>query len=142
MTIGTYEANLKRALSKMPDYETSDIRFAIPTPELLPEGKTSVLKNFAQIADILNRDPAHIMKFLLKEMGTAGKIDGGRAIFQGRFTARALLETLEAYVDEFVLCSECGRPDTSITRTERVLMMKCDACGAHRPVRKRASRTS
>lgn len=142
MTINNYEENLKRALKQMPDYETSDIRFAIPQPEVLSEGKTSVLKNFAQIADILNRDPAHIMKFLLKEMGTAGKIEGGRATFQGRFTALALLDNLQAYVDEFVLCSECGRPDTSITRTERVLMMKCDACGAHRPVRKRATRST
>ena len=39
-----------------------------------------------------------------------------------------------SYTETFVLCSECGRPDTHINKEGRVLILECEACGAHRPV--------
>src|SRR5659263_203453 len=103
----------------------------------MTEGKTTVLENFAVIVDKLNRESSHIFKFLLRELGTAGKIDGSRAIFQRRITSGMISELINAYVKEYVTCSECGRPDTHLLKTERVLTLRCDACGAHRPITKR-----
>lgn len=132
-----YEALLDRALDKLPDKETTDVRFVIPEPKIFMEGKTTVLDNFNNIADVLNRDPDHLMKFLTRELGTAGKIEGGRAIFQGRFTRDMMKNNIQAYVDEYVICSECNRPDTQLIKVDRVMVLKCAACGAHRPVKKR-----
>ncbi|AFV24295.1 translation initiation factor IF-2 subunit beta [Methanolobus psychrophilus R15] len=134
-----YEALLNRAIENLPDKETTDIRFVIPEPKIMMEGKTTILDNFLNIADVLNRDPDHVMKYLTREMGTAGKIEGMRAIFQGRFSKDQIRSNIEAYVEEFVMCSECSRPDTQLTKMERVLVLKCSACGAHRPVKKRRS---
>jgi len=39
-----------------------------------------------------------------------------------------------------VICSECGKPDTRLVKDDRVLMLRCDACGGHRPVKKRKAR--
>lgn len=138
--MGEYEAHLDRAYEMLPDIETSDERFVIPEPKTFSEGKATVLENFGQIADVLNREPDHLMKFLTREMGTAGKIDGQHAVFQGRFTADAIAEQIEAYVDDYVKCSECGRPDTKLIKSERVLVLQCEACGAHRSVRKRKAK--
>lgn len=132
-----YLANLDRALKQVPEIKGSGERFVVPEPKLLTEGKTTVLENFASIVDKLNREPEHILKFLLRELGTAGKIDGSRAIFQRRLTTGVLTELINAYVKEYVTCSECGRPDTHLIKSERVLTLRCDACGAHRPVTKR-----
>ncbi|WP_406671032.1 translation initiation factor IF-2 subunit beta [Methanolobus sp. ZRKC4] len=132
-----YEALLDRAIANLPDKETTDARFVIPEPKIMVEGKTTILDNLSNIADVLNRDPDHLMKFLTREMGTAGKIDGSRAIFQGRFSKDQIKSNIEAYVEEFVMCSECSRPDTQLTKMDRVLVLKCAACGAHRPVKKR-----
>lgn len=134
-----YEALLDRAIKNLPDKETTDVRFVIPEPKILMEGKTTILDNFLNIADVLNRDPDHVMKYLTREMGTAGKIEGMRAIFQGRFSKDQIQSNIDAYVEEFVMCSECSRPDTQLTKMERVLVLKCSACGAHRPVKKRRS---
>jgi translation initiation factor 2 subunit 2 len=135
--MGDYEANLDRAIKMLPDIETSDERFIIPEPKIFSEGKATVLENFSQIVDVLNREPDHVMKSLTRELGTAGKIDGQHAVFQGKFTAEAIAEQIESYVNEYVKCSECGRPDTKLVKSDRILMLQCDACGAHRPVRKR-----
>ena len=135
--MNNYEANLERALKHLPEVKGSGERFIVPEPKLLTEGKTTVLENFAVIVDKLNREPSHIFKFLLRELGTAGKIDGSRAIFQRRLTSGMISELISAYVKEYVTCSECGRPDTHLIKSDRVLTLRCDACGAHRPVTKR-----
>mgnify|MGYP002467622248 FL=1 len=132
---------LERAMSRLPASRGTEDRFVIPPPKIFYEGKTTVLENFAGIADALNRDPDHLMKFILQEMGTAGKIEGQHAVFQGRFTEQNLERHIDSYVQEYVICSECHRPDTQLIRSDRVLMLKCEACGAHRPVRKRKTKT-
>jgi translation initiation factor 2 subunit 2 len=77
------------------------------------------------------------MKFLLNELGTAGKREGNRAIFQGRFSPADVERQIQRFVDEYVLCWECQKPDTHIIRMDRVWVVKCDACGAIRPTMKR-----
>lgn len=136
-----YLANLDRALKQLPEIKGSGERFVVPEPKLLTEGKTTVLENFAAIADKLNREQEHLFKFLLRELGTAGKIDGSRAIFQRKLTSGIVTELINAYVKEYVTCSECGRPDTHLMKSERILTLRCDACGAHRPVTKRRATT-
>ena len=124
-------------MKRMPATKESKERFVIPAVKVFYEGKTTVLENFRTIADILNRDPDHLMKYLLQEMGTAGKIEGQRGVFQGKFSEQALARQIESYFEEYVVCTECRLPDTHLIKNDRVLMLKCDACGAHRPVRKR-----
>ncbi|OPX80348.1 MAG: Translation initiation factor 2 subunit beta [Methanosaeta sp. PtaB.Bin039] len=124
-------------MKSMPATKSTKERFQIPAPKIFYEGKTTVLDNFAAIADTLNRDPDHLMKYLLQELGTAGKIEGHRGVFQGKFADQAIMKQIEAYFEEYVMCSECKLPDTHLIKSDRILMLKCDACGAHRPVKKR-----
>jgi translation initiation factor 2 subunit 2 len=132
-----YLAGLERAMKKMPATRDTRERFVVPSPRVFYEGKTTVLENFRAIADTLNREPDHLMKYLLQELGTAGKIEGQRGIFQGKFTEQAMARQIESYFEEYVVCTECRLPDTHLSKSDRVLMLRCDACGAHRPVRKR-----
>ena len=44
---------------------------------------------------------------------------------------------IKSYVEDYVICSECGKPDTRLVKDDRVMILRCDACGSHRPVRKR-----
>jgi translation initiation factor 2 subunit 2 len=81
------------------------------------------------------------MKFLLGELGTSGKIDGTRAIFNGKFEIMLIKNIIKSYVEDYVICSECGKPDTRLVKDDRVMLLRCDACGSHRPVRKRKART-
>lgn len=137
-----YISGLERAMKKMPDTKGPKERFVMPMPKVFYEGKTTVLENFGAIAEKFNRDPDHLMKYLLQELGTAGKIEGGRGIFQGKFSEQVITRQIESYFEEYVVCTECRLPDTHLTKSDRILMLKCDACGAHRPVRKRKAATT
>ena len=138
--VESYDTLLKRAYANVTEPTESTERFTVPEAKAYIEGKTTVLENFAEIASILRRDQDHLMKFLLGELGTAGKIDGNRAVFNGKFEPSLINSLVKSYVDDYVICSECGKPDTRLVKDDRVLMLRCDACGGHRPVKKRKAR--
>ena len=135
----SYEDLLKEAYTNITEPTEFEDRFTVPVARVFIEGKTTVLENFAEIADTLRRDPDHLMKHLLGELGTAGKVEGTRAVFSGKFEQEQINTIIRGYVEDYVICSECGKPDTRLVKTERVLTLRCDACGGHRPVRKRKS---
>jgi translation initiation factor 2 subunit 2 len=139
--VDPYETLLNKAYANVTVQSESTERFIVPEAKSYIEGKTTVLENFAEIADIVRRDQDHLMKYLLGELGTAGKIDGNRAIFNGKFEPALINGLIKSYVDDYVICSECGKPDTRLVKDDRVLLLRCDACGGHRPVRKRRART-
>jgi translation initiation factor 2 subunit 2 len=129
-----YRELLRRAKSEIPEAISSGERFQIPEPDLITEGKSSVFRNFMDIAEKLRRDPQHLLQYLLREMGTAGTLEGRRAVFKSKLNPMQLGERLKEYTDVFVICSECGRPDTRMVKEGRILLLECEACGAKRPV--------
>ncbi len=136
-----YEALLDKAYENITETSGDEGRFTVPRAKVFIEGKTTVLENFGDIASVLRRDVDHFMKFLLGELGTSGKIDGNRAVFNGKFEIEQIRALVEKYTEDFVICSECGKPDTRLVKDGRITLLRCDACGSHRPIRKRRVRT-
>lgn len=137
-----YDELLNNAFKKVNIHTKKSDRFVLPAAKVFIAGKTTIVDNIKEIASVLNRDKAHIIKYLSKELGTAGKEEDDRAIFQGRFSQNQINELIKDYSNEYVICLECGRPDTRLIRVGRVMTLKCDACGGHRPIKKvRAKKT-
>ncbi|MDP1551889.1 MAG: translation initiation factor IF-2 subunit beta [Methanobacteriaceae archaeon] len=130
-----YDKLLDRAIEQLPPEVFETKRFSVPKAYSVIQGNRTFIQNFREIADALNRDPQHLLKFLLRELGTAGNLEGGRAIMQGKFTHYLINERLDEYVQKFVMCHECDRPDTKIIREDRIFLLKCSACGAKAPLK-------
>jgi len=131
-----YDEMLDRGLEETPDIVGDSERFEVPDPEVRQEGNVSVFENFQAVRRKLDRDEEHVMKFLQDELGTSGHIDeSGRARLTGSFDSGRVDDVVEAYTEEFVLCSECGLPDTRLTKEQGALILKCDACGARSATR-------
>jgi len=129
-----YKKLLESAKSQLPDEIANHERFEVPVPEVMVEGKTTIVRNFIDIAESINREPEHLLAFLLRELGTPGSIEGRRVVFRSKVPESLISERINEYIQTYVLCSECGRPDTRLVREGRILMLECDACGAKRPV--------
>jgi translation initiation factor 2 subunit 2 len=129
-----YDELLNKVIDETSNVESTGERFKLPKAEIFYEGNRTVIKNFDKIASVINRDPDVILKFLLKSVGTAGEIEGSRVVFQGKIPAYHVQDKLKEYIENQVLCSECGRPDTHIVKKGRNTMLRCDACGAIRSV--------
>lgn len=130
-----YDNALKRARDLSPGIISSDDRFDIPKIQSNIEGNRTFLRNFFEIANFLNRKSTHFLKFLTNELGTSGNVDGNRIIFQGKHTRMQIEKALNRYVEQYVLCQTCGKPDTRLEIQDRILIMRCDACGASQAVR-------
>lgn len=132
-----YVKILDEVISKLPRSaaEVGD-RTLILNPEILHESRRTMVLNFKDIAEKLNRKPSHLAKFIFKESGKPGSVEGERLIVQGRLSNEELRRLLELYVKEFVKCPICGGLDTKIVSEKRLRFLVCEICGAKNPVRK------
>ncbi|MEM2767475.1 MAG: translation initiation factor IF-2 subunit beta [Candidatus Bathyarchaeia archaeon] len=130
-----YEALLKRARSQLPEVSSKWERLEIPELNYLVIGMRTMIQNFKDIAEALNRDPQHLLKFLTGELATAATIQDSKAIFQGKFSKETLNRLIQRYVEIFVNCPVCKRPDTKIVKEKRLSFLVCEACGAKSSIR-------
>ena len=125
-----YDELLKRACSQMPEVSLKHERLEMPRLYITTVGMRTIISNFNEVADVLNRDPQHILKFLTREMATAATFNENRAVFQGKFKRDSFERLLQRYMEGFVTCPVCKRPDTKITKEKRLSFLLCNACGA------------
>jgi translation initiation factor 2 subunit 2 len=133
----SYEELLNDAYSKVKVVEGNGERFEIPKVEGHFEGKKTILTNFSQIVSYLRRSPEHFQKFLLKELATSGQKEGERLVLNNKIPSAKINFKVEQYVQEFVLCKECKKPDTQIIKEGKINFLHCLACGAKHPIRTR-----
>jgi translation initiation factor 2 subunit 2 len=131
-----YESLLERAHETMPeDTESSKERWSLPEPDVMYEGRTTVWKNFQETVDAVRRAPEHLMGHILRVFGSAGSREGRRVIFKSVVPEQKLKDKIKEYANTFVICSECGKPDTHLIKESRTQVVECMACGAKRPVK-------
>jgi len=114
----------------MPEVSAKKERLEMPRIYSSMVGMRTVISNFKDIAAALDRDPQHILKFLTREMATAATFQDGRAIFQGKFRSDVFERLLQRYLESFVTCPVCKRPDTRVIKEHRLSFLVCNACGA------------
>lgn|SRR3989338_8032305 len=126
-----YLEMLKRARSNLPE-KSSGLRFETPRAVTYLSGKSTIVKNFAEIARNIRRNTIDIAKFLFKELGVPGEIKGNELILNGKISDRMVNQRIGEYVKDYVICRECKKPDTDIKKESDFFIMKCQACGARR----------
>lgn len=131
-----YEKLLKQARKELPDVVFEKERFQIPKVVGHIQGNRTIISNFIQIAGTLGRAPEHMLKYVLRELATPGEIKkSGSVIIGTKISASRINEKIKQYANEFVLCSECGKPDTKIEKEGDLSFLKCTACGARNRIK-------
>jgi translation initiation factor 2 subunit 2 len=132
-----YLDTLKRARKNLPAHLFKRSRFQIPEADIFKEGNKTWITDWSRILKVLNRenDASHLAKHLAGEFATSATEERGRLCLQGKFSRGMINRELSIYVKEFVLCEECGKPDTKLVREGRILIKVCEACGARGAVK-------
>lgn len=130
-----YEQLLESAYKDIKPIKQSSERFEILKIEGHLEGNKTILTNLCQIASRLRRDHNHLLKYLLRELATSGSLKNSVVILQRKINSQKINEKIESYVKEFVLCTQCKKPDTELQKEKNFCFMHCLACGAKHPVR-------
>ena len=131
MGMDDYKKMLEEARKSLPEVVFIKERFEIPKVLGHMQGNRTIISNFLQIASALRRDVEHLLKYVLKELATPGEIKKSGALILGtKVSASRINEKIRQYANEFVLCLECGKPDTQIVKEGELSYLKCTACGA------------
>ncbi|MBS3135398.1 translation initiation factor IF-2 subunit beta [Candidatus Woesearchaeota archaeon] len=126
---------LKSARESLPKAAFEKQRFEIPIARGHIQGNMTVISNFRQIADSLGRPPEHLLKFILKELAAPGDLKPKGLLIGTKVPASKVNEKVRQYAQEYVLCHDCGKPDTKIEKDGQLAFLKCSACGARHPVK-------
>lgn len=129
-----YEELLDRAIGKLPESAHQIGRFDIPKVRGHIQGNRTIISNFVSIATSIRRPPEHLLKYILKELATPGEINKGAALIGRKVSASMINERVKQYVNKFVLCPECKKPDTKIKKEDNFYFIKCLACGEKKPI--------
>lgn len=131
----SYKEMLEEAYKNLKPIEYKVERFEIPKIEGHLEGTKTILTNLTQISSYIRRDQNHLLKYLLKELATSGSVKNGRVILMRKVLSQKINERIDNYSKEFVVCKQCGKPDTELIKDKGFLFMHCLACGAKHSVR-------
>lgn len=125
-----YSSLLDRALKVVPKRDKGGTRFEVPNLVVHRAGNKTLVLNFLEISSRMNRDPKHLLKFMSRELATAGSLEDARAIFQGRFSEVTIRRLIDIYVKRYIICPICKGPDTKVVKEGRFHFLICEACGA------------
>jgi translation initiation factor 2 subunit 2 len=125
-----YQTLLNRALQDIPKKDIRGKRFEVPSPSIRTSGNKTLILNFTEISSRLNRDSKEVLKFMVRELATAGNVEDQRVIFQGKFSAVTIHRLLDIYTKRYVICPICKGPDTKVIKENKFKFLLCEACGA------------
>jgi len=100
------------------------------------EGTKTIITNFGQVVACLRRDADHVIKFLNKELASSSELKGDRLILSRKLPSKEINEKIEKYVNQFVLCPKCKKPDTELDESKGKAFLRCLACGEKHEVHK------
>lgn len=125
-----YKDMLKKAKKELPEVAEKEKRFKIPYVDIKKEGKKTIIKNFSKLTKHINREKDHLAKYLYSSSGASGYVSGRRLILNSDIKKSRLIQLVKDYVNDYVLCEECGKADTNLTKEGKITKIKCTACGA------------
>lgn len=127
----SYEKMLERAFVKLAGRKGSGEVFEVPKVSVLVIGGKTIIQNFKDIAQVLNRDEELLKRYFMKELNVPGSVnEAGQLELRGKFNATAINQLLERFVQKYVKCSTCGSAHTKLTKKAKIFVLKCEACGA------------
>eukprot|EP00587_Corethron_hystrix_P004738 CAMPEP_0113310634 /NCGR_PEP_ID=MMETSP0010_2-20120614/8201_1 /TAXON_ID=216773 ORGANISM="Corethron hystrix, Strain 308" /NCGR_SAMPLE_ID=MMETSP0010_2 /ASSEMBLY_ACC=CAM_ASM_000155 /LENGTH=385 /DNA_ID=CAMNT_0000166129 /DNA_START=640 /DNA_END=1797 /DNA_ORIENTATION=+ /assembly_acc=CAM_ASM_000155 len=95
-------------------------------------GIKTVIVNVSEVSLSLHRDAGELNKFFGCELGAQTSVNDDRYIVNGSHTDHVLQDLVHRYVEKFVLCPNCGLPETNfkISLKKETIHHVCAACGA------------
>ncbi|KAG0680258.1 Eukaryotic translation initiation factor 5A-1 [Pichia californica] len=111
-------------------------RYKMPLIQAKSEGsgngiKTNIL-NISEVSTALARPTSYVMKYFGFELGAQTTIDNKneRYLINGVHDCEKLQDSLDGFIDKFVLCPQCKNPETVLEIVQGGnLQRDCKACG-------------
>lgn len=94
-------------------------------------GIKTVVANLPSVAQSLARPPSYIIKYFGFELGAQTNTNpkDERWIINGAHQSDKLQDSLDGFINKFVLCKDCKNPETEFVVKDGRILLDCKACG-------------
>ncbi|KAK5100250.1 eukaryotic translation initiation factor 5 [Exophiala xenobiotica] len=94
-------------------------------------GIKTVVANLPSVAQSLARPPSYVIKYFGFELGAQTNTNpkDDRWIINGAHQSDKLQESLDGFINKFVLCKDCKNPETEFVVKDGRILLDCKACG-------------
>lgn len=101
-------------------------RYKMPAVESHFQGRKTIIKNLKALGKSLARPEPILLNFWSQTLG-CGKIKQG---LNGHHSSKILQETLQVFIEHYVLCDLCFNPETELFAfSPQNVEKSCRACG-------------
>jgi len=105
-------------------------RYKMPRMDCKQESRLNGVKtnifNLEDVAKALRVPGDFIIRYMCAELGVARE---KKSIIKGKHTYEELLVVLDKFIDKYLLCPKCKKPETSLFAEKKILKCYCRACG-------------
>lgn len=107
--------------------ETADAHFRYKMPRLVVQQvrRTTLVSNLSEVAKSLGVAPELLMRYFCLELGIAASASK----LQGNHSASTLQAILRKFINNYLLCTQCGLPELLLQARSGSLLQQCSACG-------------
>lgn len=116
-------------LSSMLDDIPSTLRGKLPNLKIVYSGKSTIISNYTSVIGQLKRDSSHFTKFISSKLGVKTRRKDSTLTIHKRLSKPKLEEVVEQYVESYIICPACGKPDTALDTSKEDDVLDCVACG-------------
>ena len=119
-------------MDKMININKSDdpfYRYTMPKIVIKYEGQKTILQNIKDISKSLNRPEEYIYKYIGYELGTNVILKDNIVKINGVFSNEKIQELIFNFINNYVLCTSCNNPETTIEKYSKQLKLLCKSCG-------------
>lgn len=102
-------------------------RYKMPALQIKQQTNCVIIENLAQVSTSLKRNQKMILKFFGIRLGT--QVSDSKSSINGTFKAHELQEALQEFIQTYVLCPDCGNPETEFYLKKKTYKRTCKACG-------------
>lgn len=118
----------------IPSYiEDPSYRYKMPRLQTRIEGRGNGIKtalpNLQEVAKALKVPTEFPTKWFGCELGAQSMITEDRAIVNGSHTLDTMQESLDRFIDKYVLCQKCKLPEITLSVSKKNISGQCSACG-------------
>ncbi len=106
-----------------------DMRDNFPDVDIIVQSGETIILNFNSIITQIKRESNHLKKFISSELGVKTSIKGTQLVIKSKLDKNRITQTLKIYIDKFIICDNCGKPDTILKGNKKNMKITCAACG-------------
>lgn len=110
-------------------------RLSLARPEVTTVNKKTVVNNFREMCKKMSRDEIEVQMFFSEELLKKTSIDSkGGLVIWGLFRQKGIEKITRRYINQFILCKECGASQTKLEKQDRILYMECSKCHSKKAI--------